>query len=145
VVRKCIETGARGYVPKSISLNSLSNIIRLLASGQVFLPADISLGRKRPGASEAARSITDREVLTLQLVAEGKTNKEIAYALDATEMTVKMSCARSARNWMQRIAPTRRQLPRRRASFEQSHVWRSLDYSLNFRGHGGVWISMLIM
>jgi two-component system nitrate/nitrite response regulator NarL len=90
VVRKCIETGARGYVPKSISLNSLSNIIRLLASGQVFLPADISLGRKRPGASEAARSITDREVLTLQLGAEGKTNKEIAYALDATEMTVKM-------------------------------------------------------
>lgn len=92
VVQKCIKQGARGYIPKSISLRSLPTAIRLIATGQVFVPPDIVLKTSIGGeaSSEHSWSISDRELLTLRMAADGRTNKEIAWELDSTEMTVKM-------------------------------------------------------
>lgn len=89
VVKKCINHGARGFIPKSIALKSLPTAIRLIATGQIFVPLDMTLDLGEEGVTRTW-NITDREIFTLRMAADGRTNKEIAWELDVTEMTIKM-------------------------------------------------------
>jgi two-component system nitrate/nitrite response regulator NarP len=89
-----LQAGVRGYVPKTLPLRSLTSALRLVLSGQVFLPmsllseADGSTGFDQRGDSQ--KLLTPKEVNILRLVSDGKTNKEIAWALGASEVTIKM-------------------------------------------------------
>jgi DNA-binding NarL/FixJ family response regulator len=83
---KAIKAGAMAYLLKSTLHRDLLNTIRLVHAGQRYLPADI--------ASEVAfhageAPLTVREVEILQLVADGKANKEIAARLSLSDETVK--------------------------------------------------------
>jgi two-component system nitrate/nitrite response regulator NarP len=81
-------------VPKTLPLRSLTSALRLVLSGQVFLPmsllseADGSTGFDQRGDSQ--KLLIPKEVNILRLVSDGKTNKEIAWALGASEVTIKM-------------------------------------------------------
>lgn len=93
-VFQTLQAGVRGYVPKTLPLRSLTSALRLVLSGQVFLPmsllseADGSTGFDQRGDSQ--KLLTPKEVNILRLVSDGKTNKEIAWALGASEVTIKM-------------------------------------------------------
>jgi len=86
-VRQAILNGARGYIPKTLPLKSLCSTLKLVASGQIFVPFSpvdhSAIDRKTP-------RLTDKELSVLRLLVKGQTNKEIARALESTEVRVKM-------------------------------------------------------
>lgn len=92
IIKGAIVAGASGFVPKhshrSIFQDALSNI----AAGQVYTPADFVEGDTSAEDSETlARlsSLTNQQARILDLICEGKLNKQIAYDLSIAETTVK--------------------------------------------------------
>lgn len=83
------EAGAAGFILKRVqNFDLVSHIRRVAGGGTAFGDAPIPKPDKRPDDPLLAR-LTDRERVILQLVAEGKTNREIADDLFLAEKTVK--------------------------------------------------------
>lgn len=85
-VRRALDAGVRGYVPKSCEQDIIAEAIRSVASGKEFLPSRIA---RRLTESKAVVGLSNREVDVLRLVAKGKANKEIAAELGLSGDTVK--------------------------------------------------------
>jgi NarL family two-component system response regulator LiaR len=91
-VRDAIQAGAIGYLLKDVLKSELLNAIRSAAAGKPALHSEAQqfLMRQITGTDSSPHSrLTSREFDILQLIAEGKSNKEIALALHLTEGTVK--------------------------------------------------------
>jgi len=81
-----LRAGARGYLLKGAALNEIERAIRTVARGETYI--DPRVASRLVALSRAPRlSAREREVLAL--LADGKSNKEIAAALKITERTVK--------------------------------------------------------
>lgn len=96
VVRRALDHGAAGYLPKSSGLDELREAIRTVLACQTWLPAalraTVSRAQSSPGdAALASRlaSLSPQQFRVLTLVAEGLLNKQIADRLDVQERTVK--------------------------------------------------------
>jgi two-component system nitrate/nitrite response regulator NarP len=89
VVQSAVNNGARGLIPKTLSLKAMISVVQVILSGQIFIPAADSRSISDTGGSDTGQ-LHEREVTILQLASEGRTNKEIASAIDATEVTIKM-------------------------------------------------------
>lgn len=94
VVTQMLQAGAKGYVVKTCSSDELVQAIRSVVEGKTYLSPEIAGGlvedyveRLSGGASETP-VLSDRERQVLQLVAEGKTTKEIAADLHLSVKTV---------------------------------------------------------
>jgi DNA-binding NarL/FixJ family response regulator len=85
-IRRALEAGVRGYVPKSCEQDTIVEAIRSVASGTDFLPPQLS---RRLAERNAIVGLSNREVDVLRLVAMGKANKEIAAELALSGDTVK--------------------------------------------------------
>jgi two-component system nitrate/nitrite response regulator NarL len=85
-VRRAIELGARGYIPKSASPQTVLTALRLVLSGELYLPP--MMLAERADASAAPR-LTERQVAVLTRLSDGQSNKTIAAELDISEKTVK--------------------------------------------------------
>jgi DNA-binding NarL/FixJ family response regulator len=97
VVHEVLEAGARGYVLKSDAGRDLVAAVEALGEGRPFFTprvAELVLSGYLHGAVEPAKRTTPRSLLTsrerelLQLLAEGKSNKEAATALSISVKTV---------------------------------------------------------
>lgn len=86
-VRQAIQHGARGFIPKTLPLKSLSSTLKLVASGQIFVPFSV---QEAPAIEVPGPRLSTKEMSVLRLLVKGQTNKEIARALDSTEVRVKM-------------------------------------------------------
>lgn len=86
-VRQAILNGARGYIPKTLPLKSLSSTLKLIASGQIFVPFTV---QEPESIDIQTPKLSSKEMAVLRLLVKGQTNKEIARALDSTEVRVKM-------------------------------------------------------
>jgi DNA-binding NarL/FixJ family response regulator len=86
LVRQALEAGARGYVLKNAIDVELATAIRRVAAGEVVLDAQLA----RPSALRGERNagLTPRELEILQLIVNGKSNKEIADDLKLSANTV---------------------------------------------------------
>jgi DNA-binding NarL/FixJ family response regulator len=85
-VRQAMEAGARGYVLKNALDLELGSAIRRLVSGETVLDGQLSLQDNLKG--ERNSGLTPREVEILQLICDGKSNKEIAGHLTLSANTV---------------------------------------------------------
>ncbi len=85
-IHQAIAVGALGYLIKGMSHETLVDALRKVRSGLRYLPSPIarSLADRTPNSDLSPR---EREVLSLMV--QGKTNKQIASALQITEATVK--------------------------------------------------------
>jgi len=94
IVRDVMEAGIRGYLVKSDSGRDLSTALDNLATHRPFYTSsvsDIMFDEGRSGAMAPARTksrITSRENEIIQLLAEGKTSKDIAVFLNISVKTV---------------------------------------------------------
>jgi len=93
-LRAALRAGARGYLLKDVSLETLTSAIRALAAGGTYLhPAVterlLSIAPAPPDTAVPVGTLTARERDILRLVAQGLTNREIAAALVIAEGTVK--------------------------------------------------------
>ena len=90
-VREILRAGARGYLLKDSGAADLVAAIRAVASGESYLSPAVSnavLDDYRRIATNPIDLLTSREREVLQLLAEGKTNKEIAGVLNLSVYTV---------------------------------------------------------
>jgi len=88
-VHKCLEAGALGFIPKTLSLKSLASSITLVASGEPFVPAGYFSTRSNTRA-ESESGLSADELAILEKLGQGLANKEIMALLSLTESTVKM-------------------------------------------------------
>lgn len=90
-----LQAGARGYLLKDSSRESLLDTIRAAAKGETLLKPEI-LARVLAASSQPKVSVppadamlTERELEVLRCASRGERNKEIAFRLNITERTVK--------------------------------------------------------
>ncbi|NIY77496.1 response regulator transcription factor [Thalassospira sp. HF15] len=103
-VRKAIEAGAHGFIPKTLRGQALANAVQLVLAGDKYLPSSIltdmndSMSGSGDGENRLAGGfgnegdfarLTPREREVLALLSEGRPNKDIARHLDLREITVK--------------------------------------------------------
>lgn len=100
-MRRALELGAQGFIPKAETREVLTSALALVLAGGVYVPPAALRGAlppKEPAAaaaavptapSAAALGITARQLEVLCLLMEGKNNKLICRALDLAEPTVK--------------------------------------------------------
>ena len=94
-VTEMLRSGASGYLLKDCAFNELALAIRAVASGKTYLSPSISgvvvedyLHRLTKTNSSSSEILTDREREVLQLMAEGKSTKQIALKLSISVKTV---------------------------------------------------------
>jgi two-component system, NarL family, response regulator LiaR len=90
-VQEAIEAGADGYLVKSVDAESLAQAVRSIARGQGAFSPEVTRALATPPASSgrALANLTAREAEIADLVAEGRTNAEIATRLGLSLFTVK--------------------------------------------------------
>jgi DNA-binding NarL/FixJ family response regulator len=96
--RQILSTGARGFLPASLSLKVLMGAFDLVLAGGVYVPSSlIETASTRSGTIEGGgdrqaepwSELTRRQRDVLALISQGKSNKLIADALSMSESTVK--------------------------------------------------------
>ncbi len=87
IAKDAIEAGAIGFVPKTLSANSILNAIGLMVGGHVFVPFEFMQQKEDV---KPLHNLTKRENEVLQGLAKGKSNKEIARDLELQEVTIKL-------------------------------------------------------
>jgi DNA-binding NarL/FixJ family response regulator len=92
-IRRCMEFGASGYVPESLSVEEIRTAVETVLGGGVWWPPDIDLSR---GADSGAADViarlstlTPQQVRVLMMLGQGLLNKQIAYQLGVSEATIK--------------------------------------------------------
>jgi len=101
-IRKAFELGAKGYMLKNAIEVDLNRAVRALAEGQAYFSPGIShivldslrTGSFRDDTQDPYERLTLREKEVLQLIAQGKSNKEIAVLLNISVNTVAVHRAR---------------------------------------------------
>jgi DNA-binding NarL/FixJ family response regulator len=85
-ISQALKAGAKAYVLKDIAANELISCIRAVLAGKTYI-APAAAAKLAEGVTRV--QLTPREMATLRLLADGKSNKEIANALNISERTVK--------------------------------------------------------
>lgn len=84
-IRAAFEAGANGYVTKMADAEELLIAIRQVAAGLAYLPKRLAHTLNR----RSSKGVTVRQFDTLQYIANGRTNEEIARELNVSVSTVK--------------------------------------------------------
>jgi DNA-binding NarL/FixJ family response regulator len=93
VIRRCLEFGASGFLPKTLAADTVRDAIRCVLAGEIWAPPDVDLGG---GVASQTRdlvqrlsTLTPQQVRVLMMLSEGLLNKQIAFELGVSEATVK--------------------------------------------------------
>src|ERR1700716_4347040 len=93
VIRRCMDFGASGFIPKTLGIEAIRTGIARVFEGGVWTPPDIDLGTssdaETAGLLARLASLTPQQVRVLMMLSEGLLNKQIAYELGVSEATVK--------------------------------------------------------
>jgi two-component system NarL family response regulator len=94
-----VRAGANGYLLKDSSLEDVAEAVRAVARGESLISPSMAskllaeftavTGRAGAPEEEGAPRLSPREIEVLKLVAQGRTNREVAAALHLSENTVK--------------------------------------------------------
>lgn len=88
-VRRALKAGARGYCPKSASPATLLAALKLVLSGELYIPPLMAMTLAELPEQTDGSGLTPRQREVLQGLCEGKSNKVIANDLGMQEKTVK--------------------------------------------------------
>lgn len=85
-VRNCMEAGVRGYLLKNAMDLELVEAVKTLAAGGTVLDPRLEIAPRRAG--DPAAALSTRELEVLQLIVNGKSNKDIGVILSISPNTV---------------------------------------------------------
>ena len=85
-ITKALRKGAAGYICKDVSPGELVTAVHTVAAGRKYIPDDIA---RILSENLGQEDLTPAELNVLRMIVGGMSNKEIAFALDVTENTVK--------------------------------------------------------
>jgi DNA-binding NarL/FixJ family response regulator len=93
VIRRSMEFGASGFIPKTLGIEVLRQAIGHVLQGEVWTPPDIDLAQDSDAETAATiarlSTLTPQQVRVLMMLSSGLLNKQIAYELGVSEATVK--------------------------------------------------------
>ncbi len=95
VLRRAMDYGASGFIPKSAPLETISEAIVAVLKGEEWLPRDITengtvdVSEEERKFAAALVSLTPQQFRVLTMLTEGLLNKQIAYELNVSEATIK--------------------------------------------------------
>lgn len=113
LLQQTLDIGVAGYIPKTASNNLIVSAINLVLAGGVYIPHELLYSTKNQTFSsekqkeyinplknleklteneteETKKALTDRQIDIVKCIAEGLSNKQIAYKLNLTEGTIKV-------------------------------------------------------
>lgn len=86
-VRRAIEEGAAGFIPKTAHGGTLRDALDVVLGGGVYLPGSPVGDQVAPGSRERALELSPRQLEVLHLLIRGATNKHICRELSMAEST----------------------------------------------------------
>jgi DNA-binding NarL/FixJ family response regulator len=93
VIRRCLDFGASGFIPKTLGIEAMRAAITRVLDGGISTPPDVNLAAsadaETAGLMARLTSLTPQQVRVLMMLSEGLLNKQIAYELTVSEATVK--------------------------------------------------------
>lgn len=92
IIRGAIASGAAGFVPKHSQRSVFSEALEHIKKGEIYTPSGFIDDDTDTAATETVSrltSLTNQQARILELICEGKLNKQIAYDLSIAETTVK--------------------------------------------------------
>lgn len=93
VIRRCMDFGASGFIPKTLGIDPIREAITRVLKGGVWTPPDVDLNAVTDAETAALMArltaLTPQQVRVLMMLSEGLLNKQIAYELGVSEATVK--------------------------------------------------------
>ena len=93
-IRKILSNGVKGYIPKKSDSNNLSGALKLILDGGTYIPLAMLENNidynKNIQQHSLKKNLTNRQSQVLDLIAQGKSNKQIAYDMGVSEATVKL-------------------------------------------------------
>jgi len=92
-IRRCMEFGASGFIPKTLGIEGMRAAISRILGGGVWTPPDVDLSAGSDAETAVLMTrmatLTPQQVRVLMMLSEGMLNKQIAYQLGVSEATVK--------------------------------------------------------
>jgi DNA-binding NarL/FixJ family response regulator len=90
-MRRAMACGAAGFIPKSSSKQLIAKALEVVFEGGVYVPRELLAEQTAIDGTDEAHSepMTARQLAVLGLLADGKSNKEIARELAISDVTVK--------------------------------------------------------
>jgi DNA-binding NarL/FixJ family response regulator len=98
-VKRALKAGASGFLPKTLSTEQLVGAVQTVLNGGVVTPELSEMSPQRLPRKRSVESISEQFGLTaaqtrvMELMVEGRTNREIAELLGLAEGTVKVHCS----------------------------------------------------
>ena len=93
VMRRALDHGALGFIPKSASSDTIGEAIGQVLEGERWAPAAAhaapGIGRDEYEVAQRLRELTPQQFRVLQMLGAGRLNKQIAYDLGVSEATIK--------------------------------------------------------
>ncbi len=109
ILQQTLDIGVAGYIPKTSPNNLIVSAIKLILAGGVYIPHELMYSNKPtetieteeasneqtsdnsfPLKNSFSKGLTGRQIDIVKCIAEGLSNKQIAYKLNLTEGTVKV-------------------------------------------------------
>lgn len=93
-IKKILSLGVKGYIPKRSDSNILSGALKLILDGGTYIPPAMLNNNldysSYNNLNYFKKNLTNRQSQVLDLIAQGKSNKQIAYDMGVSEATVKL-------------------------------------------------------
>lgn len=92
-IRTILATGVKGYIPKRSEVKVFNNALKLILDGGTYVPPNLIENtplNNLSGRNTGIKTLTTRQSQVLDLIAQGKSNKQIAYDMGVSESTVKL-------------------------------------------------------
>lgn len=92
-IKKILSFDVKGYIPKRSDSNILSGALKLILDGGTYIPPVMLDNKADKGLQNVfplKKNLTTRQSQVLDLIAQGKSNKQIAYDMGVSEATVKL-------------------------------------------------------
>ena len=92
-LKTILAAGADGYLSKRADADELSLALRLIKNGETYISQNNNSGvplNNLGGTESGLKTLTNRQSQVLDLIAQGKSNKQIAYDMGVSESTVKL-------------------------------------------------------
>ena len=93
IIRRAMDHGASGFLPKSASLEDMQSAIKTVLDGGLWKPQGILnqsiINHSEKNIADSLATLTQQQFRVASMVNQGLLNKQIAYELNITEATVK--------------------------------------------------------
>ena len=93
VMRRALDHGALGFIPKSADSETIATAVETVLDGERWAPATAAaapaMDRDEQAVAQRLRELTPQQFRVLQMLGEGRLNKQIAWDLGVSEATIK--------------------------------------------------------